>query len=133
MSGSQSRYIRIYRTPIIKRKKVVRLEGAFEDCNMWFYCWNCGFINNVDRNANFDGYGFEGIDFILEPDTVNEQYQDLGTQASITIAVDWISSFGTIIKLGPDGNPITTYYTPRRVNISKGCSFCGATNIFGGR
>lgn len=137
-SGSQSRFIRTVRTPIEKRKRVRKIYGAFEDNNKWFYCWNCGAINNVDRNACADGYGATGIDF---PTTQNsesqfrpqEQYVDLGRETSQTLNIEFPSDIGTSIKLGPDGQPIETYYTERTVVISKGCWFCGVTNIYGGQ
>jgi hypothetical protein len=131
MSGNQSRYIRTVRTKLPKRKRVVKLHGAFEDDNRWFYCWNCGFINNVDRNANFEGYGNEGIDFIPENPTPQEEYHDLGMMPDNTLNMELVGEIGTVLKTGHDGTPVITYYTPRRVNNTKGCSLCGATNIFG--
>ena len=132
-SGSQSRFIRTVRTPIEKRKRVVKIYGAFEDNNQWFYCWNCGAINNVDRNAGADGYGATGIDYITYQPMVMESYNDLGKLWNGTLNVEWDMDIGVILALGPDGNPIGVYYTERDVEVSKGCYFCGCTNIYGGQ
>jgi hypothetical protein len=137
-SGSQSRFIRTVRTPLEKRKRVRKMYGAFEDNNLWFYCWHCGAINNVDRNAASDGYGNQGIDFITYQDTDSvfrpqEQYVDLGRPALNTLNIEFFGEVGSIMLMGPDGLALPIYYTERRVEISKGCWFCGVTNIYGGQ
>lgn len=92
----------------------------------------------MDRNACADGYGDTGIDFPTTQDSEShyrprEQYVDLGRQPSNTLNIEWFGDIGTSILIGPDGNAITTYYTERTVVISKGCWFCGVTNIYGGQ
>jgi hypothetical protein len=125
-----SRYIRIVKTPILKRKRVRKIHGAFEDRGKYFNCWVCGAINSTERNISSDGYGNEGTDFITKQGTPSEQYQDLGREAGLTLNIEFFGEVGTIVKLGLDGNPISTYYTERHVENSKGCWFCGSTNIF---
>jgi hypothetical protein len=131
-----SRYIRIVKTPIEKRKKVVKIHGAFEDNGKYFYCWNCHSINSVDRNVGFTGLGADPIDFD-DPYVPSQGHLHLpGKDQANVITLDEISpsgNTGTLSPLGPDGNPIQDYYTPRSSNVSKGCWFCGATNIFGGQ
>jgi hypothetical protein len=127
-----SRYIRIYKTPLFKKKKVRKIHGAFEENGMWFYCWNCGFINKVDRNANADGYNTP-ISFADEGGPFDSRYDD----RSLNVCYfDSFYTLGTIIKeynqtvAAGESGPV--YRTQFKSNIVKGCSLCGATNIYGG-
>jgi transcription elongation factor Elf1 len=117
---SQSRYIRTRRTPLHKKKNVRRLVGSFEDSGKYFKCWVCGAINSIERNIGFDGYGTTCVDIIQE---------DI-TKQSNKLTLDSVDMIGTMIKLGQDSLPITTYYTPREVQTIFGCWSCGSTNIY---
>jgi hypothetical protein len=130
-----SRYVRILKTPLEKRKRVVKLHGAFEDQGKYFVCWVCGSINSVDRNVGYTGYGADPIDFNEAPNPPAADYNLPGHVSEDHMGLEEILPVlrqYTVTELGPDDSPVTTYYTPRTTNVSKGCWFCGTTNIFGG-
>jgi hypothetical protein len=130
-----SRYIRIIKTPIQKRKRVRKIHGAFEDNGKYFYCWNCGAICSVERNATATGYGAQGMDFSEPGQSMQASYNDLGIGFLPYINIDWGPPYdmGVMVRLGPDGVTPMGTYTDRTVEVSKGCWFCGATNIYGGQ
>ena len=137
-SGNQSRFIRTVRTPLEKRKKVVKIYGAFEDNGEWFYCWHCGAINNVDRNANSDGYGEQRSTSLLLSVLIvfsihKKLIRTLGDSQTIRLIVSSIRTLGFVFRLGPDGQPMRTCLLTSVKIISKGCWFCGVTNIYGGQ
>lgn len=128
---SDSRYIHIHQKRLPTRKKVVTLHGAFEDDGKYFKCWNCGTINNIERNVGFDGNGIVVKDktIVSSVDTLLQFNAILTNNQKITMG---FSGFGELVMLenGPDGEAITTYYTARKAESVKGCFFCGATNIY---
>jgi hypothetical protein len=102
-----SRFIHTTKTRLPKRKRVVKIHGAFEDKGKYFYCWNCGVICDVDRNAGAEGYGGVATAFTESyTKTVEDDYHMTG-----------------------EGS-VTHTYIPYEVAISRGCWFCGATNIY---
>lgn len=128
---SDSRYIHIHQKRLPTRKKVVMLQGAFEDDGKYFKCWNCGSINSIDRNVGFDGNGISVKDITIasSKDTLAQFNELLTDNQKITIG---FSGFEELVMLrnGLDGEAITTYYTERSAESVKGCWFCGSTNIY---
>ena len=129
--GNQSRYVKVKTTPLPKKKRVRKLFGSQEDTGKFFKCWNCGFINSTERNVGFDGNGILVTDYIENSsyDTIQKFNPYITDLQKIMIGLDSIKGF-VMIKNGLDGNPITTYYTQRKVESVKGCAFCGITNIY---
>jgi hypothetical protein len=152
-----SRLTTYHKTTYPHRKRTIRLRGSFEDNGKYIRCWNCHFIVNVDRdlgdpersgNYETDAYvyaqplylgGKPPVDVIKIPDVVNEFVlateeldtiggvieEDTGHQRivyQITL-MEKLDTIGTII------DPNATYYTPRLPQVSKGCPFCGCTNL----
>ena len=76
MEGSKyGRYRRI-RLPRHRRSRVQ--DGAFEDRNVWYKCWNCGFVFDVEAtsiNAEVDGRYYTEADYSgASPKLSDDQY-----------------------------------------------------------
>jgi hypothetical protein len=106
------------------RKRIVRLKGSHEDAGKYFRCWNCGVVLSVDRNlGSHDTSGSYVTDAIVTAQTL-----EYGGGNPIS-TMDGLGNIGTIIEQDAAGNDITDYYTPRLPEVSKGCWFCGTTNL----
>lgn len=55
--GRQSKYGQFGNRRPPHKKRTIRIPGSGDDDGKWFRCWNCGFINNIDRNAIGQGEG----------------------------------------------------------------------------
>jgi hypothetical protein len=120
-----SRYIRTHRSPLPKKVRSKEVFGSFEDSGKYIRCWNCGFLVDTTRNISGRGSGKQYEDFSPSETEVNSS----GDADKITLTIDTISMEGVILENGADGNPITDYYTPRKVVVYGGCPFCGTKNL----
>ena len=128
----KSRYIRYVKQKVPKQRKTIRMPGAGQgdrtkdDSGIWIRCWNCGFpINTTTTNLNTDADGVQCVDFPYEEPTKTRR----GTTDYTTATLDSLDMVGVALQTGPDGNPITGYYTPRKVDIVSGCPFCGTNHL----
>ena len=109
------------RKQIRKDSKTIAIYGSPDrgdglDHNKWYRCWNCGFLDNTDRNALGDSQSRDGVilsDYAQNPDNSNKEAV-LG---------------GNVVALENDseGNPKETVYS-FMVGPNNGCSFCGSLN-----
>lgn len=113
-----SRLTTYHKTTYPHRKRTIRLRGSFEDNGKYIRCWNCHFIVNVDRDlgdpersGNYETDAYVYADPLVTGGT------------SPVSLMEEVSTIGTII------DPNATYYTPRLPQVSKGCPFCGCTNL----
>ena len=120
----KSRYIRTQRTKLPKHKQSRHLFGSFEDKNRWIKCWNCGFVIDTQRLSKSDQMVFSVTDYPFENTDVA-----LSDELSVKITMDEIDMVGTMLQNGPDGLPVTDYYTPRICKPAKGCPMCGTVNL----
>jgi len=90
------------RTPRHRKSRV--LEGAFEDRNLWYKCWNCGHILKASR------------DFTGDPEKGGVDIQPIQIDAAPEFASD------------PLGNPFPAETLYTSVNV-QGCPFCGTCNL----
>lgn len=116
---SKSRYIRTKRTHLPTHRRSQKMYGAFEDSGKWYKCWSCGFRFDISKTSTGSGKGTSCEDFPIE-DMENTFHSSLGA--------DMLGIAGTIIENGADGDPITSYYTPRKATVTGGCPFCGCKN-----
>ena len=112
------------------------MYGSFEDSNRYIKCWNCGFIIDTNRLSAGDGSGIVVEDFDFEPDRYVSDYEKYwhGLESDLTgvnydITMDTPCSAGCILLNGPDGNVVTSFYTPRTAKAGSGCPFCGTRNL----
>ena len=110
---NQSRYNEIQQRRSPHKKRTIRVYGSGEDSGKWYKCWNCGFINNIDRNAVGDGDGRSYFIGILP----NETNKNVGFEMSV-------SGKDVLMSANPTGQ--------EKHNIGMqaiaGCSFCGCMN-----
>jgi len=120
----RGRYTNYSTTRTPHRKRTIRVSGSFEDRNKYIRCWNCGFIVDTERDlGDSERSGNYETDAVVYAQPLN-----FGGTNPIS-SMDRLDTIGTIIKNGPDGNPITDYYTPRLPEVAKGCPLCGCTNL----
>lgn len=81
----------------------------------------------IDKNrlTTSDQMAFSITDFPVEPEEVRMS----GDELNIILTQDGLDTVGTMIENGPDGNPITDYYTPRICKPLNGCPFCNVVNL----
>ncbi len=122
MSSTTNRYGVHVQQRLPKRKITIPLPGDLEDSGRYYRCWNCGFINDIQRNRVGDGDGTTQLD---APEIATGAW---GTDdpLSKTIVLD---DMFTILENGKDGNPITTYRHNNYPQIIGGCSLCGSKNF----
>lgn len=113
--STYSKYNQIHQTRAPKRKRTIRVAGSGEDEGKWYRCWNCGFINNIDRNIVGDG---EGISYTST--YVPFGYKDVqtvsGTDTMMDVSID---DDAEVVMMG------SLVYASEAV---AGCSFCGCKN-----
>jgi len=120
----RSRYTDRTTTRLHSRKRTIALPGTGEDSGKWIRCWNCGYIVNVERDmGDTERSGNYEADFPFE--ALPPSYY--GTEP--VIVLETLNQVGTVILNGPDGEPITDYYTPRVPLVSHGCPLCGCANV----
>lgn len=108
-----------------KHRQSQRLPGSFEDSNRWIKCWNCGFVIDKDRLTKSDQMAFSITDYPFE----NTEVRASGDELNIILTQEGIDTVGAMIQNGPDGEPITDYYTPRICKPLNGCPFCNVVNL----
>jgi len=57
MDSDRNRYGSYQTTRLPKQKKTISVLGHLEDEGKYYRCWNCGFVNHVQRNAIGVGSG----------------------------------------------------------------------------
>lgn len=78
-----------------------------------------------DRLAKSDQMAFSITDYSFE----NTEVRMSGDELNVSLTMEELDTVGTMIENGPDGNPITDYYTPRICKPLKGCPQCGVVNL----
>jgi hypothetical protein len=49
-NANQNGHGKYSQTRLPRQKRTIEVPGSLEDSGKYFRCWNCGFINNVERN-----------------------------------------------------------------------------------
>ena len=78
-----------------------------------------------DRLTKSDQMAFSVTDYPFE----NTEVRMSDDELNIILTMDGIETVGTMMQNGPDGKPITDYYTPRICKPVKGCPMCGTVNL----
>lgn len=112
--------IRRAKSRLRKDSRTIAVWGSPErgdglDHNKWYRCWNCGFLNNVDRNALGDSQSMDGL--------VITEYAPNVYGGELRLGDTLIAQ-----KLDGDGNPIQTIRRNLRPISESGCSLCGSLN-----
>lgn len=106
----------------MKDSRTIAIYGSPErgdglDSGKWYRCWNCGFLNSIDRNALGDSQSRDGIvitDYATYDGSVTHPEGRLGDSL---IAQEQDS----------EGNP-KGIRGSFMVSVNSGCSFCGTLN-----
>jgi hypothetical protein len=120
----KGRYTTYSKMRLPKKRRRIVLQGSFEDTNKHIRCWNCGFIVDTERDM-----GDPGRTGNYETDMVVSTQPRTGSGLDTNIYGDTLNMVGTLIANGPDGNPVTDYYSPRIPQVSRGCPLCGVSNL----
>lgn len=111
------------RSRIRKESKTIAVWGSPDrgdglDHDKWYRCWNCGFLNNVDRNALGDSQSMDGV--------IITEYTPVADDGS---AVQEPNLGDALIAQENDseGNPKGVRHN-FMVGPNNGCSFCGTLN-----
>jgi len=97
----QSKYGKYSRKRVPRHRRSQIQSGAFEDRDAWIRCWNCGFVNRVDRisgNPEVDGRYYTLITYPTPADVGNGGFM----------------------------NSVPVY---KHDAIPGGCAFCGTMNL----
>jgi len=115
MKHSRKKSYQYQTTKLPKRSKTIPVKGYGKDNGRYFRCWNCGFVDDKDRNAlggskerSGQTYG-EAILLALEP--------------SRGVLGGSINHFHTVVA--NNGNGVKHEIIPVD---TRGCSFCGTLN-----
>lgn len=120
----QSRYTTYHKTRIPKRKRTIRLQGSFEDRGKYIRCWNCGFIVDTDRDLGDPEHSGNNP---IENTVPSYSLYDTGTPTKSSL--DTLDAIGTGVYIDNIINTYTNYKTVYFPNVSRGCPFCGCTNL----
>lgn len=120
-------------TPLRKESRTRPLKGKGADENVYYRCWNCGFICDVTRDKlggpddvagdnHTTGYEAAGV-------------RPYGKDSHLYVGVEQqcclggsIGHYHTVMKLGPDGTTPVTVVHNLKSDVSFGCPSCGTTN-----
>lgn len=112
-SSRYSEYGRHGRLPRQKRFKTLARAGA--DNGVWYNCWNCGFMNKVNRTSVGQGAGTGGITYTIEPEAnvpkEGEQRTRIGLRGIFILQKTNFSEKHNIVP-----------------TVGSGCPFCGSLN-----
>lgn len=107
------------RARLRKESRTIAVWGSPErgdglDHNKWYRCWNCGWLNNVDKKALGDSQSLDGL-------TMTE-YTPAVYSGAVRLGESLIAQ-----ENDADGNPKTPvrHYKP---TSNSGCGFCGSLN-----
>jgi len=119
---NDSRYIKTTKTRVPKFKRVRPVFGSFEDSDLYYKCWNCGFTCKKDRDAIGTGSGVSTTGFVDIPFGVDNP-------SSIQLILDSLhQERSMLLEYGMDGETPVVYMTSNRSNVTTGCPFCGCMN-----
>ena len=121
MSSATNRYGIHVQQRLPKRKRTIPLQGDLEDSGRYYRCWNCGFINDIERNQVGDGDGTTQLD---APEIAMGSILTDDVLSGVIILDDMF----TLLENGSDGNPVTTYRHNNYLKVIGGCSLCGSRN-----
>jgi len=135
MSVNRSRYVKysIKKVPHKKRSLPIRMAGD-DWTGKWFKCWNCGFINNIDRAQVADVYQggdkaivFESDDLVYGSNNIpSNVYPEVKDNLGKYITLDFPFSIN-LMKLDAQGNVVEPHVSDS-VKIIGGCAQCGSMN-----
>jgi hypothetical protein len=153
---TESRYIRYDKRRLPRQKRTIPIHGAVsyvdgrpvkDQSNVFFRCWNCGFICRTDRDKLGDGEGFvieDQADVLTGSQTVitggtaatnTEQFSVLNMGASayefpqgnalqdVSCSLEDNKTIH-LMQLDSEGNPFTVMHN-FSTKVTSGCPFCG--------
>jgi len=115
----KSKYVHIHRHKLPHHRRSQRVHGAEEENGKYIKCWNCGFI--VDTTRDLGSSDSSGVS-VVEADSDSYPYE--GSMCSL----DYPSMIGDVDLLDGGGTERVTY-SPKFSSVSRGCPFCGTTNL----
>lgn len=120
---SISRYFKIRKNRIPKRKRTIAKPGAESDTGKYFKCWNCGFTCNTDRDVFGDSGSNESpLSFKIVPTVPTSSIFGQSSQ----LVLD--SGEGVLMKLDATGAVARTDKHNYAPLITIGCPLCGTLN-----
>jgi len=111
--SSQSSYNEIKRSKIPHAKRKIKLRGSGEDDGKFYRCWNCGFTNDIDRNAVGDS---DGVTYTIGT-LPNEQNVNKGYE---------VSNSGDVVLV--EDSPVFSERHNIGASAHSGCALCGSMN-----
>jgi hypothetical protein len=120
----QSRYGNYQQRKFRSRPRSKKLQGSFEDRNNWIRCWNCGFINRIDRIGT--GHDRSG-NFYTEV-TASEYPPLTGSMTGSYAVIELINEAGVLVEYAANEETSETY-SIRTTETAFGCAFCGEANL----
>ena len=137
---SESRYRKYYPRRLPKEKRQIPIAGATayiggevvkDQSNIFYRCWNCGFLCNTKKDQLGDGVGYYVTDapekYWNNISSAAFQYPcSNASQQAATIMITTVST-PRLIKLDSVGNPATVIHNNDEI-ITSGCPACGCRN-----
>ena len=117
----QSKYGQYRRRRLPRHRRSRVQEGAFEDRDRWYKCWNCGFEFDLDRVG-----GNPEIDGTYRTDAII--YSDFPDAAQAIAEIRTMTNTFVLMELDGGGNP-KPILSVFKHNASAGCPFCGTQNL----
>jgi hypothetical protein len=121
----QSRFAKYKRTKIKRHARSKLSDGAFEDRNRWYRCWNCGFeydstkvIGNQEHAGTYESIPcYPAETPRMSGDILN------------TVINSWSNlDIGNLSLLDASSSPVKITRTVK-AEVSSGCPFCGCGNL----
>ncbi len=106
MGTDANRYGTYQSTRLPREKRTIPISGHFDDDGKFYRCWNCGFINHIDRAPIGVGSGISTVS------GVGMSWVDRDNQV-------WIDRSDYIF----DDRSFSA-----SSQVGSGCSFCGSRN-----
>ena len=138
MSDSRVRKYDKRRLP--RQKRTISIFGAEgyidgrvakDQTNIFFRCWNCGFICRTDRDQLGDGEGFYISDDVDKPIVQNKgaganEFPMSNLQWDVQISIDVLTT-PHLSKLDSQGQPMEVMHNNTSM-VTSGCPLCGCRN-----
>jgi hypothetical protein len=128
MSIYHSRHTAYSKKAVPRKKRAIALYGEGSYRGKWWRCWNCGFINSIDRAQIADSYvGGDSYSVVESVDDLSI-YGMGGADTTLyyTLTIDNPSSMN-LMKVDATGAVINPQHSSY-AKIVGGCAYCGCKN-----
>jgi hypothetical protein len=94
-------------------------KGGGEDDGVWYRCWHCKQLNNVNKSKLGGPDSTDGVVYV--------DYAETPDRRGVAVFGGISNSFTAQLN-GSDGNPMPVMNAIVASNGGTGCSFCGSLN-----